>query len=50
VTQPASALSLDDELDEPPFPVSVVADALRQFGKAARTEGEVPENLHLPFA
>ncbi|HEY4953852.1 MAG TPA: HEAT repeat domain-containing protein [Gemmatimonadaceae bacterium] len=38
MTQPASALSLDDELDEPPFPVSVVADALRQFGKAARAQ------------
>jgi HEAT repeats len=38
VTQPASALALDDELDEPPFAVSVVTDTLRQFGKAARAQ------------
>jgi len=38
VTEQVSALALEDELDEPPFAISVVVDALRQFGKAARAQ------------
>lgn len=38
MSQPLSALALDDELDEPPFAILVVIDALRQFGKAARAQ------------
>ena len=32
------ALALEDQLDEPPFAISVVIDTLRQFGKAARAQ------------
>lgn len=34
----ARAIQLDDELDEPPFAIALVCDALRQFGKAARAQ------------
>jgi len=31
-------LTAEDELDEPPFAISVVIDTMRQFGKAARAQ------------
>lgn len=38
MTDSRSVLALEEELDEPPFAISVVTDALRQFGKAARAQ------------
>jgi hypothetical protein len=38
VTDSGSALALEEELDEPPFAISVVTYALRQFVKAARAQ------------
>jgi hypothetical protein len=39
----ARAIALDDELEEPPFAIALVCDALRQFGRAARAQ-----QLYLP--
>jgi HEAT repeat protein len=33
-----AALAVEEDLDDPPFPVSVVVDTLRQFEKAARAQ------------
>ena len=38
MTSARAILTVDDDLDEPPFPIAFVTDALRQFGKAARAQ------------
>jgi hypothetical protein len=38
VTSARAILTVDDDLDEPPFSIAFVTDALRQFGKAARAQ------------
>lgn len=43
MSEARALLAVDDGLDDPPFSISLVTDALRQFGKAARTH-----QLYLP--
>ncbi len=43
MTAPRSNLAIEQELDQTPFPVALVADALRLFAKAARAQ-----QLYLP--
>ena len=38
MTSARAILTVDDDLDEPPFSIAFVTDALRQFGKAARAQ------------
>jgi hypothetical protein len=38
VTSARAILTVEEELDEPPFSIALVTDALRQFGKAARAQ------------
>ena len=38
MTSARAILAVEEELDEPPFSIALVTDALRQFGKAARAQ------------
>lgn len=38
MTSARAILTVEEELDEPPFSIALVTDALRQFGKAARAQ------------